>query len=120
MSSVVASSTGTRLPVLAAFPPEGCQGATARLPFGAGGLLAARLGQHAVLVGLLAVRARLRLSQHLVDDQAGALADRLLDRMRNLRVLLQERLGVLAPLADAVAVIGEPGARLLDDVGLDA
>ncbi len=32
----------------------------------------------------------------------------------------EEGLGVLAALADALAVIGEPGARFLDDAGLDA
>src|SRR5262245_60460573 len=58
--------------------------------------------------------------QHLIDDQPGVLADRLLDLVCDLRVLLQERLGVLAALADALAVEGEPGAGLLDDAGAHA
>ena len=33
---------------------------------------------------------------------------------------LQEGLGVLAALAEALAVVGEPGAGLFDDAGLDA
>src|ERR1700730_12385822 len=35
-------------------------------------------------------------------------------------MLAEEYLGVLASLADALAVEGEPGARFLDDAGLDA
>src|ERR1700730_9654884 len=35
-------------------------------------------------------------------------------------MLAEEYLGVLASLADALAVIGEPRARFLDDAGLDA
>src|SRR5262249_10713429 len=58
--------------------------------------------------------------QNLVGDEAGILADRLLDLLRDLAVGLEERLGVLAALADALAVVGEPGARLLDHAGLDA
>src|SRR5581483_612569 len=38
---------------------------------------------------------------------------------RRLRVLLEIGLGILAALADALAVEGEPGAGLLDDPGLD-
>src|SRR5262249_59121980 len=34
-------------------------------------------------------------------------------------MLLEIGLGVLAALADALAIEGEPGARLLDDPGLD-
>ena len=66
---------------------------------------------------LFALRRRL---QHLVDDQPCVLAHGLLDLGADLGMLLQERLGVLAPLADALAAEGEPGARLLDDAGLDA
>src|SRR5262249_61459527 len=51
------------------------------------------------------------------DDQAGVLANGLLDVGGHLRMLLEERLGVLAALADALAVVGEPGPRLLDDAG---
>ena len=40
--------------------------------------------------------------------------------LRDVGVLLEELLGVLAALAEALAVVGEPGAGLLDDAGLDA
>src|SRR5262249_12795509 len=62
----------------------------------------------------------LAAGQNLLGDEAGILADRRLDLLRDLAVGLEERLGVLAPLADALAVVGEPGARLLDHAGLDA
>ncbi len=39
---------------------------------------------------------------------------------RDARILLQEELGVLPALAETLTVIGEPGAGLLDDPGLDA
>src|SRR5262249_8217778 len=45
------------------------------------------------------------------------LADGLFDLGGNGRILLEEGLGVLAALADALAVVGEPGAGLLDDTG---
>ena len=38
----------------------------------------------------------------------------------DLGVVAQEPLRVLAALAEALAVVGEPGAGLLDDAGLDA
>src|SRR5690606_215095 len=62
----------------------------------------------------------LGLSQHPVHNQPGILADRLLDLRSDLRVFLEERLCILAPLADALAVEREPGARLLDDPRLHA
>src|SRR5687767_10521556 len=62
----------------------------------------------------------LRRGEQALDNEARALADRLLELRADLRVLLEERLRVLAALADALAVVGEPGARLLDDAGLDA
>src|SRR5690349_14977236 len=50
-----------------------------------------------------------RLGAHPAFDAGG-----------DLRVVAQELLGVLPPLADALAVATEPGARLLDHIGLDA
>jgi len=43
-----------------------------------------------------------------------------LDFVCDLGVLLEEGLGVLAALAEALAVVGEPGAGFLDDAGLEA
>src|SRR5262252_1251005 len=57
---------------------------------------------------------------HGTGDEAGVLADCLLDLGRDLRILLQELLGILPALADALAAIGEPGPRLLNDSGLGA
>src|SRR4029079_8500998 len=50
--------------------------------------------------------------QDLLGDQAGVLADRELDLRSDVRILLEEDLGVLAALADALTVVGEPRARL--------
>src|ERR1700743_1806390 len=47
-------------------------------------------------------------------------ADLGLDLARHVGVLAEEVLRRLAPLADAGAVIGVPGARFLHDPGLDA
>src|SRR5262249_25434356 len=47
-------------------------------------------------------------------DEAGVLPDRGFDLGGDVGIGLQESLGVLAALSDALAVIGEPGARLLD------
>src|SRR5436190_8684784 len=58
--------------------------------------------------------------QNLLGDQAGVLADRSLDLGGNVGVGLQEGFRVLAALAETLAVIGEPGAGLFDDAGLDA
>ncbi len=51
-----------------------------------------------------------------IDDLLGAAADRVLDALGDVGIFLQIELGVLAPLADAHAVVAEPGARLLDHV----
>src|SRR5712675_3064445 len=61
-----------------------------------------------------------RRCHHRIGDGAGIAADRLLDLLADLRVLLQIGFGVLAALADALAVIGEPCAGFFDDAGLDA
>src|SRR5271165_388395 len=54
--------------------------------------------------------------EHRIGHHAGLLAHALLDRVRHCRMLAQERLGVLPPLADALAVEAEPRAGLLDQV----
>src|SRR5215470_20036848 len=51
-------------------------------------------------------------------EDAGIRADLLLDGLGDLGMFLEIGLGVLAALPDALAVIGEPRARLLDDAGL--
>src|SRR5262245_59031803 len=53
--------------------------------------------------------------ENLLGDQAGVLADGGFDLGGDVGVRLQERLGVFAALAEALAVIGEPGAGLFDD-----
>ena len=53
-------------------------------------------------------------------DFLGAAADRIFDPLRDVGIFLEIDLGVLAALADADAVIAEPGARFLDQPGLDA
>src|SRR5712672_3760723 len=58
--------------------------------------------------------------QNLFGDQAGVLADRRLDLGGHVGIGLEERLRILAALAEPLAVIGEPGAGFLDDAGLDA
>src|SRR5919201_6815976 len=57
--------------------------------------------------------------ENSLGDEAGILPDRGLDLGGDVRVGLEEGLGVLAALADALAVIGEPGARLFDHARLD-
>src|SRR5262245_32319180 len=67
--------------------------------------------------GLIALRRRL---QHLVDDETGVLAHSLFDLDANLGMLLEKRLGVLAPLADALPVEGKPCTGFLDNARLHA
>src|SRR5262249_15868789 len=57
--------------------------------------------------------------EDLARDKACILADRPLDSLGRLGVLLQIGLGVLPALADALRIEGEPRAGLLDDTGLD-
>src|SRR6185312_12827726 len=66
-----------------------------------------------ILVVLAAIHQR-------IGDDAGVGTDLLLDHLGDLWMLLEEILGVLTPLADALAVIGEPRTRLLDHPGLFA
>src|ERR1700694_1880596 len=91
-----------------------------------GGVLGTRSGRPGEIrsgfggaVRLVLAGAGLRIEDALGDD-AGILPDRRFDFLGDLRVLLEEELGVLAALAEALAVVGEPGAGLLDDAGLDA
>src|ERR1700681_971059 len=56
-----------------------------------------------------------RACQDLFGDQAGVLADRRLDLRGHVGIGLEERLRVLAALAQSLAVIGEPGGGSLDD-----
>src|SRR6478672_6273120 len=44
----------------------------------------------------------------------------MLDRLANLAVIFEKGFGVLATLADSLALVGKPGARLLDHTGLNA
>src|SRR5712691_5811498 len=57
---------------------------------------------------------------HRVGDETGIAADRALDQLADLDMLLQIEFGVFAALADPLAIIGEPRPRFLDDAGLDA
>ena len=72
------------------------------------------VGQNAIGIRHLpVVLTGFRVGQHLLDDQAGIGADGALDLLGNLRIVLEELLGVLAALADALAIVGEPGTRFL-------
>src|SRR3954463_14423124 len=52
-------------------------------------------------------------------EQAQLAADLLFDRLERGRVVLEELLDVLAPLAETLARVGEPRAALLDDLPID-
>src|SRR4051812_24347862 len=68
-----------------------------------------------ILRRLLAVGVALRgACENLLGDQPGILPDRGLDLARHVGVGLEERFGVLAALAETLAVIGEPGAGFFD------
>src|SRR6202451_609403 len=69
-----------------------------------------------VVLGGLALLA----GENLLGDDAGILPDRHFDFCRDVGIGLEKAFGVLAALADALAVIGEPGAGFLHDAGLDA
>src|SRR5208283_2228748 len=53
--------------------------------------------------------------KNFLGDEAGVLPDRRFDFSRNIGIGLEESFGVLAALADALAVVGEPGAGFLHD-----
>ena len=55
----------------------------------------------------------------IMHQESRIIADLALDLGCDFRILFQEGLGVLATLAEALAVIGELGARLLDHPGFD-
>src|ERR1700753_2612935 len=74
-----------------------------------GGVLAVAIG--------IALR---RAGQDLLGDQAGVLANCHLDLRGHVGIGLEQGLRILAALAEPLAVIGEPGAGLLDNAGLDA
>src|SRR4051794_578961 len=57
--------------------------------------------------------------RYTLARQPELFADLLVDRLEDLGVVLQVLLDVLAPLAEPLAVVGEPGAALLDDPLLD-
>src|SRR3979409_1127986 len=54
-----------------------------------------------------------------VARHAQLAADALFDRLVDFGVLLEELLGILAPLAEALAAVGEPGAALFHDPLVD-
>src|SRR5690606_40624123 len=58
--------------------------------------------------------------QELVLDLGGVAAHRPLDLAGDVRVVLQELPHVVATLTDALRIVGEPGAGLLDHSGLHA
>src|SRR5690606_24912385 len=58
--------------------------------------------------------------QKLLCNQPGILAQCLLHLAGELGVVAEELLGILAPLAEALRIIGEPCTGFLDDSGLDA
>src|SRR5215468_10556314 len=72
-----------------------------------------RLFRRVLVLALLA-------GEDSLGDEAGVLPDRGLDLGGDVGVGLEEAFGVLAALADALAVVGEPGARLFDHARLDA
>ena len=67
---------------------------------------------NSAFVGLVLVTLFLFSDQDFLGDQAGILAHRSLDRSRHVGIVAQEGLGILAPLPDPLAVIGEPGRRI--------
>ena len=82
----------------------------------------ARLGKRGLRLGLafVLILAALLGCEDLVGDDARILADHGLDLGGHVRIGLEEGLCVLAALADALAVVGEPGAGFLHHAGLDA
>src|SRR4051794_767358 len=78
-------------------------------------------GTRSILRRLLAVGVALRgAGENLLRDQPGILPDRRLDLRGHVGIGLQERLRVLAALAEPLAVIGEPGTGFFHNAGLDA
>src|SRR5450759_1594937 len=76
-------------------------------------------GSSAVMITNLLLQHRLFLERAAGNGlHAELLFDLGLDLGEHRGVVLQEQLGVLPPLADALVVVGVPRARLLDDAGL--
>ena len=59
-------------------------------------------------------------SHHFLGDEPSVLADLAFDFLGHFGVFPQERLGILAALADTGRIVREPLARLLNDASLDA
>src|SRR5262249_30565046 len=72
-----------------------------------------RSGARRLLGGVL-VLAAIFAGEDFFRDEAGVLPDRGFDLGGNVGIGLEEGLGVLAALSDALAVIGKPGARFFD------
>src|SRR5687767_12434854 len=72
------------------------------------------------LRGLIVVLVLFRLAHDDLGDHAGVLANRRLNLQGDIGIGLEEGLGVLAALPNALAVVGEPGAGFLHHAGLDA
>src|SRR6516162_3817394 len=66
------------------------------------------------LLGGVLVLAAVFAGEDFFGDEAGVLADRGFDLGGDVGIGFEESLCVLAALSDALAVIGEPGARFLD------
>ena len=61
-----------------------------------------------------------RGGHHCFGDEPSIGANCMLDRLANLAVIFEKGFGVLATLADSLALVGKPRARLLDHTGLNA
>src|SRR5690606_1874688 len=106
-----------RIPLSAGCPSAGCPRARgARAPAPLAALPAA--GRRRSVLGVRRLVALGAGEQRLAQD-AGALAHAALDGVGDLGIVLEELPGILAPLPEPLAVVGEPGARLLDDAALD-
>src|SRR4029077_13517843 len=57
---------------------------------------------------------------HRFGNEPGIGANCMLDRLANLAVIFEKGFGVLATLADSLALVGKPGTRLLDHTRLNA
>src|SRR5665213_159539 len=75
-------------------------------------------GDRALIFGVLGIG--FAGLENLLGDEAGVLADGLFDPRRGLGIVAQECLGILAALAEPLAVVGQPGAGFFDDACLDA
>src|SRR5262245_60988980 len=66
------------------------------------------------LLGGVLVLAAVFAGEDFFGDEAGVLPDRGFDLGGDVGIGLEESLGVLAALSDALAVVGEPSARFFD------